>query len=323
MRRLRRNTTIRRWVRQTRLTADQLVYPLFVQSKPKGRQAISSLPGQFRYSVDPIAKEAKAVYALGIPAILLFGIPKTKDEAGSEAYDDEGIVQEAVRAIRKAVPDLLVITDVCLCEYTSQGHCGWVDSSSKEIRVDNDRSLELLSRIAVSHAKAGAHIVAPSDMMDGRVAAIREGLDQEGFTDVAILSYAAKFCSSFYGPFREAVRSAPERGDRRTYQMDPANSREALKEMELDLEEGADLLMIKPALPYLDIIALARQRFEAPIVAYQVSGEYAMIKSSAKNKDEERALALETLTAIHRAGADILITYFAKALAPYLYRLRH
>jgi porphobilinogen synthase len=323
MRRLRKNATIRRWVRQTRLTVDQLVYPLFVQWKPKGRQAIASLPGQFRYSLDQVAKEAKAVYALGISAILLFGIPKTKEEAGSEAYDDEGIVQEAVRAIRKAVPDLLVITDVCLCEYTRHGHCGWVDSSGVEVRIDNDRSLELLSRIAVSHAKAGAHMVAPSDMMDGRVRAIREGLDQEGFTDVAILSYAAKFCSSFYGPFREAVHSSPQFGDRRTYQMDPANSREALREMELDLKEGADLLMVKPALPYLDIIALARQRFHVPIVAYQVSGEYAMIKTLAKDAEEERSLALETLTSIHRAGADILITYFAKALAPHLYRLRH
>ena len=317
MRRLRASSTMRRWVRQTRLTVDALICPLFVQWKPRGKQAISSLPGQFRYSIDTVAREAKAIYGLGIPAILLFGIPKEKDVLGSEAYDDHGAVQEAIRKIRREVPDLIVITDVCLCEYTSHGHCG-VISASKEI--ENDRSLEFLARVAVSHARAGAQIVAPSDMMDGRVGAIREALDQEAFSEVAILSYAAKFCSSFYGPFREAVHSAPQFGDRRTYQMDPANRREALREMELDLAEGADLLMVKPALPYLDIIAWARRRFDVPIAAYQVSGEYAMIQSVSRSKEERKSLILETLTSIHRAGADLLVTYFAKEAAPHLYR---
>lgn len=322
MRRLRQNATVRRWIRQTRLSVDQLIYPLFVQWSPKKREPIPSLPGQFRFSVDEVAKEAQSVFELGIPAVLLFGIPKVKDELGSEAYDDQGIVQEAVRVIRKAVPELIVMTDLCLCEYTSHGHCGVLTSSgsSGEVTVDNDRTLELLAQTAISQAKAGAHVVAPSDMMDGRVGAIREALDRNRFSETMILSYAAKFCSSFYGPFRDAVDSTPRFGDRKTYQMDPANRREALREMELDLEEGADLLMVKPALPYLDVIALARQRFNIPIVAYQVSGEYAMIQRSAKDKREESALAIESLTSICRAGADSIITYFAKDLAPQLYR---
>jgi porphobilinogen synthase len=274
------------------------------------------MPGVFRVSVDELVRDAEEVAKLGIPAVLLFGIPERKDEWGSEAYDENGIIQRAVRALKRAVPDLVVITDVCLCEYTSHGHCGVVRETPGGFEVDNDATLELLAKTAVSQAAAGADIVAPSDMMDGRIKVIREALDENGFAHVPILSYAAKMASAFYGPFREAAESAPKFGDRRSYQMDFANKREALREIALDLEEGADMVMVKPALAYLDIIAAARERFEVPIAAYNVSGEYAMVKAAAKMGwlDEDR-IVWEILTAIKRAGADLIITYFAKEVA--------
>jgi len=315
MRRLRRTETTRRLVRETRLSPDDFVYPLFVVHGTAVRKAIPSMPGQYQLSVDQLPAEAQELRALGIPAVLLFGIPASKDEQGSEAYAADGIVQQAVRALKQAGPDLLVITDVCLCEYTSHGHCGIV----REGDVDNDATLPLLAQTALSHARAGADIVAPSAMMDGQVAAIRRALDENGFAQTPIMAYAAKYASAFYGPFREAAESTPQFGDRCGYQMDPANAREALREIESDVAEGADIVMVKPALPYLDVLARARQRFDLPLAAYNVSGEYAMIKAAAANGWlDERRVVLEVLTAIKRAGADIVITYHAKDAACWL-----
>jgi porphobilinogen synthase len=302
-------------ISETALAIDDFVYPLFVCHGKGLREEIPSMPGVFHLSVDALVEEAQAAADDGVPAVLLFGLPASKDPEGSEAYDEEGIVQVAVRAIKEACPDLLVVTDVCLCEYTSHGHCGVIRNGS----VDNDLSLPLIARSAVSHARAGADLVAPSDMMDGRVAAIRSALDDAGFSDLPIMAYSAKYASAFYGPFREAADSAPQFGDRRGYQMDPGNAREAMQEIELDLAEGADIVMVKPALLYLDVIRRARDRFDAPIAAYNVSGEYSMIKAAARNGwlDERRA-ALEALTAIKRAGADIIISYFARDVARWL-----
>ncbi|MBF0557493.1 MAG: porphobilinogen synthase [Nitrospirae bacterium] len=311
-RRLRKNDAIRRMIRETCLSPDCFVYPLFVTSGKGVKKEISSMPGCYQESVDVIVGSAKEVYSLGIPAILLFGIPETKDELGTSAYDEKGVVQDAIRAIKDAVPELYVITDVCMCEYTSHGHCGFIENGD----VDNDKTLALLSLEAVSHARAGADMVAPSDMMDGRVAAIRSALGREGFSSIPIMSYAAKYASAFYGPFREAAESTPQFGDRRTYQMDPANKREALKEVALDIEEGADIIMVKPALAYLDVISLVKSSFALPLAAYNVSGEYSMIKAAGQMGwiDEKRAM-MEMLLSIKRAGADIIITYFAKDAA--------
>ncbi|MDQ7786094.1 MAG: porphobilinogen synthase [Thermodesulfovibrionales bacterium] len=314
-RRLRKNETIRRMVRETSLSPDNFIYPLFVTFGKGVRKEISSMPGCFQESVDRIKKHAKEVYSLGIPSILLFGIPEQKDEIGSGAYDPHGVVQHAIEAIKDSVPGLYVITDVCMCEYTSHGHCGLIRDGD----VDNDSTLELLAKEAVSHAKAGADMVAPSDMMDGRVDAIRFVLDEEGFEELPIMSYAAKYASAFYGPFREAAESAPQFGDRRSYQMDPANRREALREVELDIEEGADIVMIKPALSYLDVISDVKDMFDVPVAAYNVSGEYSLIKAAGKLGwiDEQRAM-MEVLTSIRRAGADLILTYFAKDAAKLL-----
>ena len=311
-RRLRRNETVRRMVRETSLSVDDFIYPLFAVPGSGVRDPVSSMPGVFHLSVDQLVQEAEAVKALGIPAILLFGIPERKDEVGSGAYAEDGIVQRAVREVKKKVSDLLLVTDVCMCEYTSHGHCGVI----KEGEVENDATLDLLARTALSHAEAGADMVAPSDMMDGRVGAIREVLDESGFSHIPIMSYAAKYSSSFYGPFREAADSAPQFGDRRSYQMDPANSREAIREISLDVEEGADIIMVKPALAYLDVIRWARREFDLPLAAYNVSGEYSMIKAAAEKGwlDGNRVM-MEVLTSIKRAGADIIITYFAKDAA--------
>ena len=316
-RRLREKTLIRKLVRETTLAVDDLIYPLFVVHGRGVREPISSMPGQSRLSVDELVKECKDVAGMGIPAVLLFGLPAHKDPRGSEAYADDGIVQQAVRAVKDTVPDLLVVTDVCLCEYTSHGHCGIVEDGT----VRNDPTVDLLARTAVSHAEAGADIVAPSDMMDGRVGAIRDALDEATFADTPIMAYSAKYASAFYGPFREAADSAPQFGDRRGYQMDPANGQEAMREIALDLDEGADIVMVKPALPYLDVIARARMEFGVPIAAYSVSGEYAMIRAAGQLGwlDEQRAM-LEALTAIRRAGADIVITYFARDAARLLER---
>ncbi len=316
-RRLRSNENIRRMVRETKLSPDDFIYPLFVTHGKGVKKEISSMPGNFQQSIDNIVKDCEEVIGLGIPAVLLFGIPEHKDEVGSEAYSDEGIVQHAIKAIKHKLPELIVITDVCLCEYTSHGHCGVIKNGV----VQNDATLELLAREALSHAKAGADMVAPSDMMDGRVGAIREMLDDEGFHDTPIMSYAAKYASSFYGPFREAAESTPQFGDRRSYQMDAPNSREALREVALDIDEGADIVMVKPALAYLDIIQQVRQNFNLPVAAYNVSGEFSMIKAAAKLGwiDGERAM-LESLIAIKRAGADIILTYFAKEAAALLNR---
>ena len=315
MRRLRRTETLRSMVRETRLSRADLVQPLFVVEGTGRREPVASMPGVNRYSVDQVVLEAKWIADLGIPALILFGVPAEKDARGSGADHEGGIVQRATRAIAAAVPSLCVITDVCLCEYTSHGHCGLLAGDE----VDNDASLERLASTAVSHARAGASIVAPSDMMDGRVAAIRAALDANGFEQVAILAYAAKYASAFYGPFRDAAESAPEFGDRRGYQMDPPNRREALREMRLDLEEGADMLMVKPALPYLDILADARRSFDVPIAAYHVSGEYSMIKAAAERGwiDGDRAME-EAVVSIKRAGADLILTYAAMELAPRL-----
>jgi porphobilinogen synthase len=312
LRRLRRTETLRSLVRETRLTSRSLVYPLFVCPGSKVRAEIASMPGNYRWSVDLLVEECKSVYDLGIPAVILFGIPEKKDEVGSGAYDSDGIVQRAVRAVKKSVPGLIVMCDVCLDEYTSHGHCGLV----KNGEIDNDSTLELLARTALTQAQAGADIVAPSDMMDGRVGRIRAELDAKGFTEVPILAYSAKYASAFYGPFREAADSAPKFGDRRSHQMDPANQREALREIAQDIEEGADIIMVKPALPYLDVLALARRKFDVPFAAYQVSGEYSLIEAAARQGwvDRDR-LMMETLTSIRRAGADIILTYFAKAAA--------
>ena len=311
-RRLRRSETIRALVRETRLTAGSLVYPLFVCPGSRVKDEIKSMPGNYRWSVDRLVDECKAASDLGIPAVILFGIPETKDEVASAAYDPEGIIQRAVRALKQEVPKLLVICDLCLCEYTSHGHCGVV----KDGEIDNDSTLELLAKTALAQAGAGADIVAPSDMMDGRVGRIRQELDAHGFTQTPILAYSAKYASAFYGPFREAADSAPQFGDRRSHQMDPANQREAMREIALDIEEGADIIMVKPALPYLDVIALARRRFDVPIAAYQVSGEFSLIEAAARMGwiDRERII-VESLTSIRRAGADIILTYFAKDAA--------
>lgn len=318
-RRLRAKPLLRRLVRETQLGVDDLVYPMFAVHGRGVREPIGAMPGQCRLSIDELVKDAKEVAALGIPAVLLFGLPATKDPRGSEAYAEDGIVQQAVRAVKDTVPDLLVITDVCLCQYTSHGHCGVVEDGA----VQNDPTLELLARVAVSHAEAGADMVAPSDMMDGRVAAIREALDEADYLELPIMAYSAKYASSFYGPFREAADSAPQFGDRRSYQMDPANGAEALREIALDLDEGADVVMVKPALPYLDIISRAKAEFGVPLAAYSVSGEYAMIRAAGQLGwlDEERAM-MEALTAIRRAGADIVITYFAREVVRVLERDR-
>ena len=314
-RRLRRTEALRGLVRETRLTKDGLIYPLFVCPGENVRQEVSSMPGVFQQSVDRIVRECHELVALGIPGVLLFGLPDAKDARGSSSLLAEGVVQRAVEAIRKAQLPLLVITDVCLCEYTDHGHCGVIENGD----VVNDATVEILAKQALSHARAGADIVAPSDMMDGRVGAIRAILDEHKFADVSILSYAAKYCSGFYGPFREAAQSSPQFGDRRSYQMDPANAREALKEVALDLEEGADMVMVKPALPYLDVIRQVRDACNVPVAAYNVSGEYAMVKAAVGNGwlDEKRVV-LENLTGIQRAGADIIISYHAKDAARWL-----
>ena len=315
MRRLRSSDSMRRLVSETSLSVDDLVYPLFVREGENLKDPIKSMTDCFHFSPDTIAAEAVEVAALGIPAVLLFGLPDKKDQTGSQAWAENGVVQRSVKEIKKAAPDLLVITDVCLCAYTSHGHCGVI----KDGKVDNDATCELLAKVALSHAQAGADIVAPSDMMDGRVKYIRETLEENGFYDVAIMSYAAKFASAFYRPFRDAVDSAPAFGDRKTYQMDPANARQALAEIALDIEEGADIVMVKPALCFLDIIYRARQRFDCPIAAYNVSGEYMMLNSAAQAGllDKQSAI-MELLFSIKRAGADIIITYFAKDIAKLL-----
>lgn len=316
MRRLRASETTRRMVRETHVSVDDLIYPLFVAEGSGLQREISAMPGNYHWSVDTLPRVLDETSRLGVPAVLLFGIPDEKDAVGTQAYAEEGIVQQAVRAIKRHNPELLVVTDVCLCEYTSHGHCGIV---TPEGRLLNDPTLELLQKTAVSHAQAGADVIAPSDMMDGRVGAIRSALDANGFDQVPVMSYAAKYASGFYGPFREAAGSAPQFGDRRSYQMDPANRREALREIALDVEEGADILMVKPALSYLDIIREARDRFDLPIAAYNVSGEYSMVKAAAANGwvDGERIM-MEILTSIKRAGADILITYHALEAASVL-----
>lgn len=314
-RRLRRNENLRRMVRETFLRIDDLIYPMFVQPGKGIKELISSMPDNYRFSIDELVKEIKDIYKLGIPAIILFGIPEKKDELGTEAYAKDGIIQRAIKAIKDSVPEIIVITDVCLCEYTSHGHCGVI----KNNEVDNDATLELLAKEAVSHAEAGADMVAPSDMMDGRVKAIREALDRSGFSHIPIMSYAVKYASAFYGPFREAAESAPQFGDRRSYQMDPPNAREALREAELDVGEGADIIMVKPALPYLDIIYRVRQAINRPIAAYNVSGEFSMLKAAIANGWlEEKRVILEALTSIKRAGADLILTYFAKEIASWL-----
>jgi porphobilinogen synthase len=314
-RRLRRSEALRSLVRETRLTTAGLIYPMFVCPGTKVRQEVSSMPGVYQQSVDQIVEECREVESLGIPGIILFGLPETKDSRGASSLGSDGVVQKAIEAIRKAKLKLLVMTDVCLCEYTDHGHCGVIENGD----VANDATVAILAQQALSHARAGADIVAPSDMMDGRVAAIREILDQHKFENIAILSYAAKYCSGFYGPFREAAQSAPQFGDRRSYQMDPANVREAFKEVGLDLEEGADMVMVKPALPYLDVIRQVRDKFEVPVAAYNVSGEYAMVKAAAqKGWLDEQRVVLEILTGIQRAGAGIILTYHAKDVARWL-----
>jgi porphobilinogen synthase len=314
-RRLRRSEALRGLVRETRLTTAGLIYPLFVCPGTGVRQEVSSMPGVAQQSVDKIVEECREIESLGLPAVILFGLPETKDPRGSSSTSSSGVVQRAIEAIRKAKLNLLVLTDVCLCEYTDHGHCGVIENGE----VANDPTVAILADQALSHARAGADIVAPSDMMDGRVAAIRTALDAHKFENVAILSYAAKFCSGFYGPFREAAQSTPQFGDRRSYQMDPANAREALKEVALDLDEGADMVMVKPALPYLDVIRQVRNRFDVPVGAYNVSGEYAMVKAAAqKGWLDEKRVVLEILTGIQRAGASIILTYHAKDVARWL-----
>ena len=315
LRRLRQHEAFRRMVRETRLSASDLIYPMFVMEGKDQRREIASMPGQYRLSIDLLVKEAGEVAGLGIPAVMLFGIPDRKDDRGTSAVDPNGIVQRAITAVKDHVPGLIVVTDVCIDEYTSHGHCGIV----KDGRILNDETLECLRTMARTHAQAGADMVAPSDMMDGRVAAIRSELDHAGYPELPIMAYAAKFASCFYAPFRDAAGSAPQFGDRQSYQMDPANRREALREIALDVEEGADIVMVKPALPYLDVIAAARAHTPLPVAAYQVSGEYSMIKAAGKAGwlDESRAM-LESLLAIKRAGADLILTYFAKDAAPFL-----
>ena len=333
-RRLRKNEIVRSMIRENSVSLQHLVYPLFAVPGTGVKEEVGAMPGCYQMSVDMLIEEARAVHDLGIPAILLFGIPEKKDERGSHAWLSSGVVQQAVDAVKKAVPDLYVITDVCLCEYTSHGHCGLLSPAKsgsckgkkcksrprpEDTEINNDATLELLSKVALSHARAGADMVAPSDMMDGRVEAIRLTLDDNNFDNIPIMSYAVKYASSFYGPFREAAECAPQFGDRRAYQMDPANSREALREATLDMEEGADILMVKPGMPYLDIIHMLRQEFTLPVAAYQVSGEYSMIKAAAANGwiDEERVV-MESLMCFRRAGADLILTYFAKDAARFL-----
>ncbi|MCR4429569.1 MAG: porphobilinogen synthase [Tepidanaerobacteraceae bacterium] len=314
-RRLRKCSALRDMLRETALDVKDLIYPLFVVPGEGMIQEVASMPGIRRFSIDMMINEAKAVKDLGIPAVLLFGVPSAKDEMGSGAYADDGIIQNAVRAIKRNIPDMMVITDVCMCEYTSHGHCGFVEDGY----VANDKSAELIAKTALSHARAGADMVAPSDMMDGRVGAIRKLLDTEGFENVPIMAYSAKYASCFYGPFREAAGSAPQFGDRKSYQMDPANSDEALREIALDIEEGADIVMVKPALAYLDVISRAKQTFNIPLAAYNVSGEYAMVKAAGRMGClDEKSAAMEILTSIKRAGADLIITYFAKDVAGWL-----
>lgn len=313
MRRMRANETLRSMVRETQLAVEDFIYPLFVRSGKDITAPISSMPGIYHLSVDKLGQEIKEIESLGIPAVLLFGIPEHKDALGSGGYDPNGVVQQAIRRIKDLSPNLMVITDVCLCEYTSHGHCGVIKSDNT---VDNDQTLELLAREALSHAQAGCDMVAPSDMMDGRIGYIRNCLDQNGFENIPIMSYAAKFASSFYGPFRDAAECAPQFGDRRSYQMDPANFREAMREVELDIQEGADIVMVKPALAYLDVIKEVKHRFGLPTAAYSVSGEYSMIKAAAaQGWINEEAVMMEVLTAIKRAGADLIITYAAKDMA--------
>ncbi len=314
-RRLRQNPNFRRLIRETRLTVDDLIYPLFVVPGTGVKDPVPSMPGVYRLSVDKLVEEVREVASLGIPAIILFGIPESKDEVGSGAYAEDGIVQRAVRAIKDGGTDIIIITDVCMCEYTSHGHCGLVKNGD----VDNDSTLELLARTALSQVQAGADMVAPSDMMDGRVARIRSELDEHGYTHVPIMAYSAKYCSSFYGPFRDAADSAPQFGDRQAYQMDPANAGEAIREVALDIMEGADIVMVKPALAFLDIIHRVKLEFDRPVAAYNVSGEYSMIKAASEKGwlDEKRTM-MEILTAIKRAGADMILTYFAKDVAKLL-----
>jgi len=315
LRRLRVNEAVRRLVRETHLHPRQFLWPVFVVPGEGVREEVAAMPGVYRYSADVLVEEVGRNAELGLGGLLVFGVPPRKDETASEAYAEEGVVQRAVRALKAAFPELLVATDVCLCAYTSHGHCGVVEDG----KILNDPSLELLARTAVSHARAGADVVAPSDMMDGRVGAIRRALDQAGFTETLVMSYAAKYASAFYGPFREAAESAPRFGDRRTYQMDPPNAREALREVALDLEEGADIVMVKPALAYLDVIRRVREAFDCPVAAYSVSGEYSMIKAAAaRGWLDERKIVLEVTTAIRRAGADIIVTYYAPLLARWL-----
>jgi len=315
--RLRLSKSLRRMVRETRLSTDNLVYPLFVVPGKNIKEEIQSMPGNFHLSVDNLVKEAKEAKGLGIPATILFGLPERKDEKGSQAYAKDGIIQQAVRAIKDALPDYMVITDVCLCQYTSHGHCGIL----KEGRLLNDSTLQMLAKTAISQVESGSDMVAPSAMMDGQVRIIRQTLDENGHGNIPIMAYSAKYASSFYGPFREAADSAPQFGDRKSYQMDPANIEEALREVELDLEEGADIVMVKPALAYLDVISRVKQEFNVPLAAYNVSGEYAMIKAAAeKGWVDEKKVALEVLTSIRRAGADIILTYFAREAAEWLSR---
>ncbi|MFL5707240.1 MAG: porphobilinogen synthase [Ktedonobacteraceae bacterium] len=315
MRRTRQNEKLRGLVRETHLSVDQLIYPLFIAEGITQPREIASMPGIMQWPLEHLGREAERIANLGIPAVLLFGIPIDKDETGSEAYNPQGIIQQAIRQFKASVPDLLVITDVCLCEYTSHGHCGLIRNGS----VQNDESLELLSRMALSHVEAGADIVAPSDMMDGRVGAMRRSLDERGFNQAPIMAYSAKFASGFYGPFREAAGSTPQFGDRRAYQMDPANAREALREVDLDIAEGADIVMVKPAMAYMDVIRQVRDHCDLPLAAYNVSGEYSMIKAAAQNGwIDERRIVMEVLTGIRRAGADMIITYFAPEVAEWL-----
>ena len=318
LRRLRNSPSLRALIRENRVETGDLIFPLFIEEGKNLKKEIPSMPGIFRFSPDRLSREIEEITKLKIPAVLLFGIPQEKDEVGSGAYHPKGVVQKAIRAIKKAVPELLIVTDVCLCEYTSHGHCG-VLPSGKDGDVDNDRTLPLLAKTALSHAEAGADIIAPSDMMDGRVKTIRQTLDEAGFKDTPILSYAAKYASAFYGPFRKAADSAPQFGDRRSYQMDPANVREALREVETDIAEGADIIMVKPALAYLDVIRQVRNTFNCPVAAYNVSGEYSMVKAAAKEGWlDERQTVMEIMTAIKRAGADIILTYHAKDVARWL-----
>ncbi|MDD5774191.1 MAG: porphobilinogen synthase [bacterium] len=324
LRRTRQNEKLRKMVRETYLQVDKFISPLFVVEGNKIKKEITTLPGQYHFSLDMLVREVEDLKKIGIPAVLLFGIPDKKDEIGSGAYDNKGIVQEAVRLIKKKVPEMMVITDVCLCEYTSHGHCGLIKSQatshkSQVYEVDNDASLELIAKTALSHAEAGADMVAPSDMMDGRIGAIRSTLDDSGLSNIPIMSYSVKYASAFYGPFREAAGSTPQFGDRRSYQMDSSNAQEALREVMQDLDEGADIIMVKPALSYLDIVKKVKSDFDVPVAAYNVSGEYAMVKAAAmKGWIDEKSITLEILTSIRRAGADIIITYHAKDAAKWL-----